>query len=52
MEVAQFQNEDRIKISIRTVEHAAIHTIQITSDSALHRITHASLTYQLRAPYQ
>jgi hypothetical protein len=37
--VAQFQNEDRIKISIRTVQSSLTSRKQTTSESALHRIT-------------
>jgi len=37
--IAQFRNEDRIKISPETVRSAAIHTNNITSETVLHRIT-------------
>ena len=36
---AQFQNEDRIKISPETVQVSAIHTKNITSKAQPHRIT-------------
>jgi hypothetical protein len=37
--VAQSRNEDRIKIFIRSVDIPATHTKNITSESALHRIS-------------
>ena len=38
---AQLQNEDRIKISTRSVEFATTQTKNVTSESSLHRITPA-----------
>jgi hypothetical protein len=37
--VAQFRNEDRIKISVETVLRLVSYRKNITSESALHRIT-------------
>jgi hypothetical protein len=39
VQIAQFQNEDRIKIDARTVEPPATTTNKITSDLHSHRIT-------------
>jgi|GEM_PF-6132030 hypothetical protein len=48
-EAAQFRNEDRIKIPVRSVRTVANHTTQITSKSSLHRITQTTAAIEHRS---